>query len=618
MDKAREQSVNDELTVRELEILRLVADGLTNKAIGERLFIGFETVKWYLKQIYSKLDVTNRIQAITLARAAGLLTGTWEIPEPSAQQHNLPYQPTPFVGRIEELGQLAERLEDPECRLLTVVGPGGIGKTRLALEAAAAQLIRFRDGVYFTALAPLFDPDLMPTVIAEAVHLSFAPGQPPKNQLLTHLRDKQMLLVLDNFEHLLAGVSLLTELIDSAPGVKLLVTSRERLQLQSEVVFRLDGFPLTFWKTPEEAAESSAGRLFLQSARRVKASFELTQDTLPALNSICRMVSGMPLGILLAASWINGLTVAEIAHEIEQSFEFLEGDWRDLPERQRSLRAVFEHSWSLLTEEERSAMRCFSMFRGGFTREAAQLVAEASLKTLTSLVNKSLLSRDENGRFDIHELLRQYSEKQLDQLPQERQLFQARYAAYYANYMDARWLLLRSAETKADADEIELEFDNVRAAWNIMVEQAYLPQIAMTARVLRYFLTMRVRYEEGIELFGRAVTELRTLPASKVRDIALGETLQNLGYFYAANGVPDKGKRLAEESFKLLERHQATEIMLRAYITLCRSLNLLGEQHAMKQQLQQGIALAQQFGDPWYVGTLKFLARDCDRASGGV
>ncbi len=157
MDKAREQSIKDKLTARELEILRLVADGLTNKAIGERLFIGFETVKWYLKQIYSKLDVTNRIQAITLARTAGLLAGTWEIPEPSALKHNLPYQPTPFIGRKEELEQLAEHLENPACRLLTVVGPGGIGKTRLALEAAAAQLIRFRDGVYFTALAPLSD-----------------------------------------------------------------------------------------------------------------------------------------------------------------------------------------------------------------------------------------------------------------------------------------------------------------------------------------------------------------------------------------------------------------------------------------------------------------------------
>ena len=152
MDKAREQPIEDKLTARELEILRLVSDGLTNRAIGEHLIIGFETVKWYLKQIYSKLQVTNRIQAITVARTAGLLTGTWEIHESPSLKHNLPYQSTPFIGRIEELEQLAEHLQDPECRLLTVVGPGGIGKTRLALEAAAAQLIHFRDGVYFIAL----------------------------------------------------------------------------------------------------------------------------------------------------------------------------------------------------------------------------------------------------------------------------------------------------------------------------------------------------------------------------------------------------------------------------------------------------------------------------------
>ncbi len=357
MDDLSRQPVGDQLTQRELEILRLTADGLTNKAIGEQLFIAFETVKWYLKQIYSKLHVSSRIQAIAVARASGLLDGTRVLDEPSAPQHNLPHQPTPFIGRANELAQLNERLVDPECRLLTVVGPGGVGKTRLALEAAAAQLLRFRDGVYFAALAPLFDPNLMPTVIAEAVRLSFAPGQAPKNQLLNYLRDRQMLLVLDNFEHLLAGVSLIWELVESAPGIKLMVTSRERLQLQSEVVFRLEGFSLADWTTPEAAAESSAGRLFLQSAQRVKPSFELTQDALPALNSICCLVRGMPLGILLAAAWVDGLTLTEIAQEIEHSFEFLEGDWRDLPERQRSLRAVFEHSWSLLTEAERSARR---------------------------------------------------------------------------------------------------------------------------------------------------------------------------------------------------------------------------------------------------------------------
>jgi predicted ATPase/DNA-binding CsgD family transcriptional regulator len=607
MDNGGRRPIGDPLTPRELEILRLTADGLTNKAIAEQLFLSFETVKWYLKQIYSKLQVSSRIQAIAVARAAGLLDGSRVMDEPSVPLHNLPHQPLSFIGRITELAQLDERLTDPACRLLTVVGPGGIGKTCLALQAATAQLTRFRDGVYFAALAPLVDPTLIPTVIADAIRLSFAPGQPPKRQLLNYLRDRQMLLILDNFEHLLPGVNFISELLENAPGIKLLVTSRERLQLQSEGVFRLDGFSFADWTTPEAAAESSAGRLFLQSARRVKPSFALTRETLPALCSICRLVLGMPLGILLAASWTEGLTMTEIAQEIEHSFEFLEGDWRDLPERQRSLRAVFEQSWNLLTEAERAAMRCFSLFRGGFTREAAQQVARASLKTLTSLVNKSLLSRDSTGRYDVHELLRQYSAQQLDQQGHERQLYQARYAAYYANYMDVRWVLLRSAKTRADIAEIDVEIDNIRAAWNIMLEQTYLPEIAMTARVLSYFLIMRVQYEQGIDLFGRAVSVLRALPAGETRDKALGEVLPGLGHFFTASGLPVKGKLLAEECFRFLQGDEATEIRLRAYIPLCRSLLFLGELQEMKQRLQQGIGLAQQFGDPWYVGTLEFL-----------
>jgi DNA-binding CsgD family transcriptional regulator len=199
MDDRNSQPVGDQLTQRELEILRLTADGLTNKAIAERLFVAFETVKWYLKQIYSKLHVSNRAQAIAVAHATGLLDGTWAKSGPSAPQHNLPDQPTPFIGRASELAQLAEQLADPECRLLTIVGPGGMGKTRLALEAAAAQLPRFQDGVYLTSLAPLFDPNLIPTAIAEALQLSFAPGQPPKNQLINYLRGRQILLVLDSF-----------------------------------------------------------------------------------------------------------------------------------------------------------------------------------------------------------------------------------------------------------------------------------------------------------------------------------------------------------------------------------------------------------------------------------
>jgi predicted ATPase/DNA-binding CsgD family transcriptional regulator len=607
MDDLSMQPIGDQLTQRELEILRLVANGLTNQEIAGRLFITLSTVKWYLKQVFSKLHVGSRTQAIALARTSGLLGATTDESAPTVPHRSLPAQSTPFIGREIELAEITRLLRDAEVRLVTILGPGGIGKTRLTLEAAAAQINDFRDGVFFVALAALSDPNLMVTAIAEAVGLSFAPGQPPKNQLLKNLRDRRMLLVLDNMEHLLAGVGLLPELQQTAPEIKILVTSRERLQLQSEVVFRLEGLASADWPTPEAAAESSAARLFLQSARRVKPSFELTRDTLAALSSICRLVRGMPLGILLAASWIDTLTIAEIAQEIERSFEFLEGDWRDLPARQRSLRAVFEHSWNLLTEVERSAMRCFSVFRSGFTREAAQQVAGASLKTLISLVNKSLLSRDPSGRFDVHELLRQYSEKELDQRPQEHEQVQVRHAAYYAAFMDKQWIPLRSAKANEATDEIETEFNNVRAAWKAMVEQEQFPLIIMTARSLWMFLNRRAQFDEGIELFGRATEKLRNGHHDPLRDRAICELLVGLSNCYEFNGLLNKAKMLAEESLAVLQGYNVPELAVLAYIPLCLAEANLEQQQDMQKHAQLAIAAAQGIADPWYRATGLFL-----------
>lgn len=603
MDHLSKQSVGDRLTQRELEILRLMAEGLSNKVIAERLFIGFETVKWYLKQIYSKLQVSSRTQAVAVARSSGLLEGTSPQTNPSTPSlNNLPQQPTPFIGRTRELAQLAERLADPECRLLTLMGPGGMGKTRLALELAVQQVEHFKDGVYFVSLAPLADPNLIVSTIAEAVRFSFAPIESPEKQLLNYLRDKQLLLLLDNFEHLQSGITLIPELLQAAPQMKVLVTSRERLQLQSEVVFRVEGFDFTGWVTPEEAVESSAGKLFLQSARRIQPSFNLTPDAIEGLRSLCRLVRGMPLSILLAASWIDTLSVAEIAEEIQRSFDFLEGEMRDLPERQRSLRAVFEHSWKLLDETERAAMRCFSIFHGGFTREAAQQVAEVSLKTLTSLINKSFLSREPSGRFDVHELLRQYAERELNQTPQERERILFRHAAYYAGFIEKRWFSIRNAKAKTTADEIDIEIDNVRAAWNIILEQAQLPQIAIVGRVLWVYLDLqRARRVEGINLFERAVRQLRTLPRSEAHDLALGETLQYLGEFNNLNGIPAIGKTIAEEALALLQPYDVVETTIRGYYPLCLAEFLLGRHQEMKQHAQQAMILAQGITDPWHL-----------------
>ncbi|MHB8628823.1 MAG: ATP-binding protein [Aggregatilineales bacterium] len=593
--------VHDQITDREREILHLLAEGASNQEIAARLFIAESTVKWYSKQIYSKLQVNSRTQAVARARLAGLLDAGSEHGRPTTPPNHLPQQLTPFIGRASELAFLLERLTDPTCRVVTLVGPGGIGKTRLALEAA--QRLYFPEGAHFVALAPLSDPGLMPTVIAEAVRFTFGPGDPPKIQLFNYLQDKQMLLVLDNFEHLLAGVDLMLELLQRAPRIKLVVTSRERLQLQSETVFRLDGFPFGVWSTPEDAARSDAGRLFLQSAQRVRPGFELTSATFTDLGTICQLVDGMPLGLLLAASWVNVLSVTEIAQEIAHSFDFLEGELRDLPERQRSLRAVFMHSWSLLTEDERSAMRCVSVFRGGFSREAAQEVGAISLKTLMKLLNKSLLTRDARGRFEIHELLRQYSESELEQLPPKRERVYTRHAAYYATFMAEQWRSLKSPRAKATADLIEMEIENVRRAWVFMVNQAQFPLIARTARGLWWFLEYRAHYEVGLALFEPAVEKLRLCPRSDARDSALGDVLISLGFVYWIMGRPDEGQLRVDECLELLQGRASAEIaetVVNAYLVQSVCELLRAEYSAMKTHAQQGLEWARGINDLWY------------------
>src|SRR5260221_6840687 len=309
----------------------------------------------------------------------------------------------------------------------------------------------------------------MPLAIAEAVRFSFYEGGSPREQLIDFLREKQMLLVLDNFEHLLEGTALVAEILQNAPAVRVLATSRERLNLQSETVLLLDGMDFPEWETPEDAAAYSAVRLFLQSAHRMQPDFALSADNIGYVARICRLVQGVPLGIVLAAAWIGMLELSEIASEIERSLDFLESDLRDLPERQRSLRAVFEYSWDLMSEHERDVFMRLSVFRGGFTREAAQEVSGASLKTLMSLVNKSLLRRDPAGRYDVHELLRQYAEARLHQTPAVEIDTRNRHSTFYTTLLASQNPGV--VDLTLGSTDIDAEFDNVLAALDWAIAQ---------------------------------------------------------------------------------------------------------------------------------------------------
>ncbi len=378
----------DDLTWREQEVLILLAKHQTNREIADELHLAESTVKDYVGKILSKLYVKNRRQAVERAKFLGLLDVEKGIA--TKPQTNLPAESTPFIGRREELAEIKSQFEG--TRLLTLVGPGGIGKTRLALKYAEGATKDFRDGTFFVSLAPISSVDQLNQTIAEALKVPLATHENPQQQLLRYLQKKQLLLLMDNFEHLLVGVDILNEILKSAPGVRILATSRERLNLHTETMLQICGMAYPFQNGSKDILDYDAATLFTQSASKVRPGFAPSAEELGQIANICQIVQGMPLAIELAAAWLQILSIDEISEELERGFDILSTDVRDAPERHRSIRAVFDHSWRLLNPAEQKIFKYLSVFRGGFTRDAAQQVSGASLQQLMDLVNKSFLS----------------------------------------------------------------------------------------------------------------------------------------------------------------------------------------------------------------------------------
>ena len=280
----------------------------------------------------------------------------------SSQPNNLPRQPTPLVGREEELVAIADLLAKPDCRLLTLVAPGGMGKTRLGLQAAADQIDIFRHGVYFVPLAGATSPDNIPANIANALKLSFYGVEDLESQLHNFLSEKQLLLLLDNFEHLVDGAGTVAKILTVAPKVKILVTSRRQLRLQAEWAYDVPGLPVPENRSLVSAAGYGAVELFLQVARRVQPGFKPTTEDLRAIIRVCRLVDGMPLALELAAAWVKAMSPLEIADEIKQDLDLLVTELQDIPLRQRSVRAIFEHSWHELSKAEQASFASLSVF----------------------------------------------------------------------------------------------------------------------------------------------------------------------------------------------------------------------------------------------------------------
>ena len=402
-----------------------------------------------------------------IRNAARSMSRAHELQAPIARlAHNLPAPATPLLGREVDLAQLADLLDRPACRLITLVGPGGIGKTRLALHAATEQLGMFADGIWLVQLAALSSADLLVPSIAASLGTTLDDRADHTAQLLSSLREKELLLVLDNFEHLLEGAGLLAELLQRAPRVSVLVTSRERLRLPGEWTVEVEGLPYPREDETTDLEHYSAAALFLIAARRATNGFTLTTEESAWVARICRLVEGMPLAIELAASWARVLTCREIAEELEGSLDFLTSTERARAERHRSLRTVLDHSWNLLAPQEQRVLRQLAVFRGGFDRMAATAVAGASPSMLAALVDKSLLRRSASGRYDLHELVRQFAEEQLDAvdtLAAEAAQTRGRHLGHYLQLAEEAAPHFRGHAQTEWLKRLEAEHGNLRA-----------------------------------------------------------------------------------------------------------------------------------------------------------
>lgn len=515
----------------------------------------------------------------------------------------LPIPTVTFVGREVELAELAQLLADPGCRILTITGPGGIGKTHLALQSARGHQPVFAAGAAFVPLVAVTDAAQFVAALAAALGLSFFGKASPWEQLLCFLEGKELLLVLDNFEHLLSTriadetteqlLAYLSELFVRCPQVKILITSRERLNLQEEWVYDLHGLPLPA-QDQSDWQENSSVALFLQMARKAQSNFSVNETNRSAIINICRMVGGMPLAIQLAAAWVRILSTDEIVSEIERNLNFLAVAHRNVPERHRSIQAVFDHSWQLLSPEEQRTFSLLSVFRGDFGREAAETITGASLRVFTSLLDKSLVRQNRAGRYSLHELLRHFAAQKLAEFTNTEDIA-ARHAHFYMNFLYSKLHLLEGPEQIAALDAIATEIENIQFAWRWAAEHDD-KTLLLGLRAFFSFCYRRARFQEGAQAFAYAIDRQWGRTGEESSLPLLARLLVRHGMLVHALGQHDEARASLEVGVQFLRKAGNSPELALGLIGLGRLLDAMGEGLRTEELMLEALRMCREHG----------------------
>lgn len=515
--------------------------------------------------------------------------------------YTLPRALTPLISREDEIALVLDRLRRPECRLLTLIGAGGIGKTRLAVTCARrlAEDGPFRDGIVFVDLAPVTEGDLLLSTLAAAVHAPIQGNRSWLEELTDFLAERQMLLVLDNFEQLTAQADLLLQLLAHTAQIKLLVTSREPLYAHGE--WLVEVAPLAYPGEDEsgDPAVHAALRLFLAGAQRVRPGFGDEPTQIENAAAICRLVEGNPLAIELAASLVRRYSSAEIDAGIRRSYRFLDTRLAGLPDRHRSIAALFDHTWRLLAPEEQQALARLAVFTGGWDDAAAPAVTAPAQPLLDALADHLLIRSVDQDRYQMHELLRQFAGERLAEDADAAHNAHAQHCAYFATFIRDNGNALKGMDQSHALRRMQMELSNARAAWRWAQTQHAWADLARLAQGLFEFYRVRSWFQEGADLLAQAMPPDLQRPVADDHTQMSAVVLARLGNLYVHLSDFDRARAVLDDALTLARRIHAHADAALALIGLGTAAQQQGRYAEAERCYLDAQQAYQHAVDPW-------------------